>query len=215
MGRPVAVTGAAAAIAAGLAAATGATGDPAGSELTTLAFDRSASDTSVAELRLAQSDAERVTADRSATNNRRSVVAAQQATVEQARAAKLAKQRKEAAEAAARAAARTRVIANAQKDPKAVAQLLMPEYGFGESQWPCLETLWIGESDWRWWAENPSSGAYGIPQSLPARKMATVGADYRTNPVTQIKWGLQYIKDAYGTPCSALDAWESRSPHWY
>ncbi|MGL5862323.1 MAG: hypothetical protein ACRCY9_13810 [Phycicoccus sp.] len=215
MGRPVAVTGAAAAIAAGLAAATGATGDPAGSELTTLAFDRSASDTSVAELRLAQSDAERVTADRSATNNRRSVVAAQQATVEQARAAKLAKQRKEAAEAAARAAARTRVIANAQKDPKAVAQLLMPEYGFGESQWPCLETLWIGESDWRWWAENPSSGAYGIPQSLPARKMATVGADYRTNPVTQIKWGLQYIKDAYGTPCEALDAWESRSPHWY
>ncbi|MGL5818465.1 MAG: hypothetical protein ACRCYR_12935 [Phycicoccus sp.] len=209
------MTGAAAAIAAGLAAATGAAGDPAGSELTALAFDRSASDTSVAELRLAQSDAERVTADRSATNNRRSVVAAQQATADQARAAKLAKQRKEAAEAAARAAARTRVIANAQKDPKAVAQLLMPEYGFGESQWPCLETLWIGESDWRWWAENPSSGAYGIPQSLPARKMATVGADNRTNPVTQIKWGLQYIKDAYGTPCDALDAWESRSPHWY
>ncbi|MGL5928939.1 MAG: hypothetical protein ACRCY8_08395 [Dermatophilaceae bacterium] len=211
----MAVTGAAAAIAAGLAAATGATGNPADSELTTLSFDRAASDTSVAELRLAQSDAERVTADRSATNNRRSVVAAQQATAEQARAAKIAKQRKEAAEAAARAAARKRVIANAQKDPKAVAQLLMPEYGFGESQWPCLETLWIGESDWRWWAENPSSGAYGIPQSLPARKMATVGADYRTNPVTQIKWGLQYIKDAYGTPCDALDAWESRSPHWY
>ncbi|MGL5866102.1 MAG: hypothetical protein ACRCYX_09555 [Dermatophilaceae bacterium] len=215
MGRPAVVTGAAAAIAAGLAAAHGAAGGSGTAELTTLAIDRSASDTSVVELRMAQSDAERVTADRSATNNRRSVVAAQQATAEQARAAKVAKQRKEAAAAAARAAARTRVIANAQKDPKAVARLLLPEYGFGESQWSCLEDLWIGESDWRWWAENPSSGAYGIPQSLPARKMATVGADYRTNPVTQIKWGLQYIKDAYGTPCSALDAWESRSPHWY
>ncbi|MGL4745205.1 MAG: hypothetical protein ACRCXL_12565 [Dermatophilaceae bacterium] len=208
-------TGAVAAITAGFAASSGTIGDSGGSELATLAFDRSASDASAAEFRLAQADAERVAADRSATNNRRSVVAAQVASAERARAAKLAEQRRVAAEAAARAAARQQVIANAQQDPKAVARLLLPEYGFSESQWPCLEDLWIGESDWRWSAENPSSGAYGIPQSLPASKMATVGADYRTNPVTQIKWGLQYIKDAYGSPCSALDAWESRSPHWY
>ena len=90
-----------------------------------------------------------------------------------------------------------------------------PEFGFSEAQWPCLDQLWIGESDWRWWAENPSSGAYGIPQSLPASKMATMGADYRTNPVTQIRWGLDYIKKSYGTPCNALDMWQSRSPHWY
>ena len=60
-----------------------------------------------------------------------------------------------------------------------------------------------------------SSGAYGIPQSLPASKMGTVDDDWRTNPVTQIRWGLQYIKASYGTPCSAWSAWQSRSPHWY
>ena len=76
-------------------------------------------------------------------------------------------------------------------------------------------TLWTRESNWRWYAENPYSGAYGIPQSLPASKMASVGADYRTNPVTQIRWGLQYIRAAYGSPCNALGAWNSRYPHWY
>ena len=62
-------------------------------------------------------------------------------------------------------------------------------------------------------AANASSGAYGIPQSLPGRKMATVGSDWRTNPVTQIKWGLNYIDDRYGTPCSARSF--SRSNNWY
>ena len=64
-------------------------------------------------------------------------------------------------------------------------------------------------------AENSSSGAYGIPQSLPARKMATFGADYRTNPITQIKWGLWYIEQSYGTPCGAWEFWNNRYPHWY
>ena len=100
-------------------------------------------------------------------------------------------------------------------DPKAVAQMLLPEYGFSGSQWPCLDQLWIGESDWRWWAANSSSGAYGIPQSLPGSKMATVGSDWRTNPVTQIRWGLDYIKRSYGSPCNALSQWQARSPHWY
>ena len=102
-----------------------------------------------------------------------------------------------------------------KKDPKAAARQLMPEFGFGAGQWSCLDRLWIGESGWKWNAENPSSGAYGIPQSLPARKMATMGKDYRTNPVTQIRWGLDYIKKSYGTPCNALSKWNSRSPHWY
>ena len=75
--------------------------------------------------------------------------------------------------------------------------------------------LWNGESDWRWWAENPSSGAYGIPQSLPASKMATFGSDYRTNPITQMKWGLWYIEQVYGSPCNAYSTWLARSPHWY
>jgi hypothetical protein len=62
--------------------------------------------------------------------------------------------------------------------------------------------LWQRESGWRYNAENPS-GAYGIPQALPGSKMATAGADWQTNPATQIKWGLGYIQSRYGTPCSA------------
>ncbi|NLJ53173.1 MAG: hypothetical protein GX344_03435 [Intrasporangiaceae bacterium] len=107
-------------------------------------------------------------------------------------------------------------LAAAQENPQAAAQVLMPEFGFtGDGQWQCLVNLWMGESDWRWWVENPSSGAYGIPQSLPADKMATAGDDWRTNPVTQIRWGLEYIKLSYGTPCGAWEFWQAQDPHWY
>ncbi len=91
----------------------------------------------------------------------------------------------------------------------------MPAYGFGSSQWGCLDSLWNGESGWRWSARNPSSGAYGIPQSLPASKMGAAGPDWLVNPTTQIRWGLAYIRGAYGSPCRAWSAWLSRSPHWY
>ncbi len=101
------------------------------------------------------------------------------------------------------AAAEQREIEEARSNPKDVARGLMPEYGFDASQFSCLDSLWAGESDWDYTATNPSSGAYGIPQSLPATKMATAGDDWQTNPITQIRWGLQYIKDAYGTPCEA------------
>jgi hypothetical protein len=77
------------------------------------------------------------------------------------------------------------------------------DQGFSKaSQWPCLYDLWQQESGWNVYAENPS-GAYGIPQSLPGDKMASVGADWQTNPTTQIIWGLGYIKSVYGTPCGA------------
>ena len=104
---------------------------------------------------------------------------------------------------------------SSSSDPQAIAQALLPKFGFATSQMSCLIPLWMGESGWRVNAENSSSGAYGIPQSLPGSKMATAGADWQTNPVTQIKWGLQYIKSSYGTPCGAWSAWQSRSPHWY
>jgi Transglycosylase SLT domain len=75
--------------------------------------------------------------------------------------------------------------------------------GFSKaSQWPCLYDLWQQESGWNVYAENPS-GAYGIPQSLPGDKMASVASDWQTNPTTQIIWGLGYIKSVYGTPCGA------------
>lgn len=81
----------------------------------------------------------------------------------------------------------------------------LPVFGFSQStQWTCLDDLWQQESSWEYDAYN-ASGAYGIPQSLPASKMASAGSDYLTNPDTQIRWGLGYITDVYGTPCAAWD----------
>ncbi|MFD9205967.1 hypothetical protein ACFVZM_06765 [Streptomyces sioyaensis] len=104
-------------------------------------------------------------------------------------------------------------LATAQK----TAQQMLGEFGWGASQWLPLRELWQHESGWRWNAENPGTGAYGIPQALPGKKMASVAADWRTNPATQIKWGLQYIKSRpdYGSPARAWAQWQARSPHWY
>ena len=87
------------------------------------------------------------------------------------------------------------------------------EYGWGETQYTCLEKLWKRESNWRTLAKNRSSGAYGIPQALPGRKMGKTGSDWKTNPITQIKWGAGYIKGRYGTPCKAWD--HSERKNWY
>lgn len=98
---------------------------------------------------------------------------------------------------------------------KAIAQSLLSSFGWPASEFGPLDTLWTGESGWRIDATNPTSGAYGIPQSLPPAKMASAGADWKTNASTQIKWGMGYIKATYGSPSNALAAWQSRSPHWY
>jgi hypothetical protein len=90
---------------------------------------------------------------------------------------------------------------------------LLPAFGFSTAQMPALDKLWTHESNWYERARNPYSGAYGIPQALPATKMATVGADWRTNPATQIKWGLGYIKGRYGTPSNAWSFWQAHN--WY
>jgi hypothetical protein len=98
-------------------------------------------------------------------------------------------------------------------DPQSIAQALLPSYGWSSSEMSCLVPLWDGESGWRVDAENPSSGAYGIPQALPGSKMASAGADWQTNPETQIKWGLGYIQERYGSPCGA---WGFKQGHgWY
>ncbi len=213
--RPVVTTGVLAALVGGAAVAATVTEDTASATQLTLALDQSTTSESTAQSRAALADSVRVTADRVASNAQAAVLVAKDAEVEKARAEALAKKRKAQQERAAREAQRKRILANAQSDPKAVARILLPEYGFGEGQWACLDQLWIGESDWRWWVANSSSGAYGIPQSLPGSKMASVAPDWQTNPVTQIKWGLQYIKSSYGTPCNALNQWLARSPHWY
>jgi len=85
---------------------------------------------------------------------------------------------------------------------QSIAFNLLSSYGFASSQWGCLDDLWERESGWVYNAEN-ASGAYGIPQALPGSKMASAGPDWETDPTTQIKWGLGYIKSTYGTPCNA------------
>jgi hypothetical protein len=98
---------------------------------------------------------------------------------------------------------------------KQIAFNLLGSYGWGGEQQSCIVQLWTGESGWRVNAYNPDSGAYGIPQSLPANKMASVAPDWPTNAATQITWGLNYIRDRYGSPCNALAFWNGKSPHWY
>ena len=96
-----------------------------------------------------------------------------------------------------------------------IARSKMPLYGWDGAEFSCLVDLWNGESGWSWSATNPSSGAYGIPQSLPGWKMASAGSDWLTNPATQITWGMDYIESVYGSPCRTYDTWLARSPHWY
>ena len=121
--------------------------------------------------------------------------------------------RQAAAAQTARDAQRQSLVDNAKKDPKGAARAMLADLGFADSQFSCLSSLWTRESNWLYTATNPSSGAYGIPQALPASKMASAGADYRTNPVTQITWGLGYIQDRYGSPCGAWA--HSQSTGWY
>lgn len=90
---------------------------------------------------------------------------------------------------------------------------LKNKFPLWKTQWGCLDKLWKIESGWRWWADNPYSAAYGIPQANPGSKMKSAGADWKTNPRTQIKWGLKYIDGRYKTPCAALK--HHRNKGWY
>ncbi|MFT4211155.1 MAG: phospholipase [Microbacterium sp.] len=119
----------------------------------------------------------------------------------------------DAAQAAAEAAAAALAAANTPAAAQATArQMAADDYGWGDSQFQCLLSLWNRESSWNFEAYN-SSGAYGIPQALPGSKMASAGSDWRTNAVTQIAWGLAYIDGSYGSPCSAWA--HSESYNWY
>ncbi len=82
-------------------------------------------------------------------------------------------------------------------------EMAKESYGWGSYQFACLDALWTKESNWNYRARNPRTGAHGIPLALPATKMEVVGTDWRTNPVTQIQWGLRYINIRYETPCKA------------
>ena len=101
-------------------------------------------------------------------------------------------------------------MARTQIGAKKVAQVILTqEYGFDDSQFTCLNSLWTKESHWNYKAHNYRSGAHGIAQALPAEKMSVVATDWRTNPVTQIRWGIRYITMRYDTPCKAWSKWKS------
>jgi hypothetical protein len=106
-------------------------------------------------------------------------------------------------------AARTTSKAAVSGSPRVIARALVAD----AKQFTCFSHVIDRESRWKTTARNPSSGAYGIPQALPARKMASAGSDWRTNPRTQISWALSYMNSRYGSPCGAWSFWQSH--HWY
>ena len=142
-----------------------------------------------------------------------SVAAAQKAADEKTAAAKKAAEAKRAAAVSTSRDSTRPPAASFSGSPQAYASSMLPSYGWGQGQMGCLVSLWNRESGWNASAMNASSGAYGIPQSLPGSKMASAGADWRTNPATQIRWGLGYIKATYGSPCGAWG--HSQATGWY
>ncbi len=98
-------------------------------------------------------------------------------------------------------------------DARTIARAMVADRGWSSGQFACLDSLWTRESNWNPMADNPTSSAYGIPQALPGSKMASAGADWRTNPATQISWGLGYIADRYGDPCGAWNHFQTKN--WY
>jgi hypothetical protein len=152
-----------------------------------------------------------------------------QASVEQQYAAGVAAAQAAAAAAAAKAAAAAANTGGSGADgvapppgmtvdpaaAQAYANSRLSAFGWGRGQMDCLIKLWNHESGWRADAYNSSSGAYGIPQSLPGSKMASAGSDWMTNQNTQVDWGLDYINRSYGSPCAAWSFEMSHTPNWY
>ncbi|MGW0548351.1 aggregation-promoting factor C-terminal-like domain-containing protein [Streptomyces altiplanensis] len=130
-----------------------------------------------------------------------------------AKAAEEAKEREEKEQVASRSATRDASSFSAKSsytvaEVQAMARQMVPG-----DQFQCFSNIVNHESTWNYQASNPSSGAYGLVQALPASKMSSAGADWQTNPATQIKWGLNYMDERYGSPCGAWSFWQAN--HWY
>ncbi len=100
----------------------------------------------------------------------------------------------------------------ASGSPEQIAESMLRSFGWSSGQFSCLYPLWEHESGWSVTAANPD-GAYGIPQALPGAKMASAGPDWQTNAATQIRWGLEYIRSMYGSPCGAWG--HEQATGWY
>ncbi|MFJ5835461.1 lytic transglycosylase domain-containing protein [Streptomyces shenzhenensis] len=168
-----------------------------------------------------QADAQAIAADASAKKD--AEVAARKAAAETAiakkeaaeKAAKAAKEREEAAKAASRSQSASAGSASFPvQSSYTVAQIqAMARQMVASSQYQCFSNIVDHESSWNYRAVNASSGAYGLFQALPGSKMSSAGADWQTNPATQIKWGLNYMDSRYGSPCDAWAFWQAN--HWY
>ncbi|MGW2748170.1 aggregation-promoting factor C-terminal-like domain-containing protein [Streptomyces sp. NPDC001450] len=165
-----------------------------------------------------QADAQAIAADASAKKD--AEAAARKAAAETAVAKKAAAEKAEK-EAKARAEAQkatTRSTRDSSSFPVqssySVAQIqAMARQMVASGQFQCFSNIVDHESSWNYRAVNASSGAYGLFQALPGSKMSSVGADWQTNPATQIKWGLNYMNSRYGSPCEAWSFWQAN--HWY
>ena len=123
---------------------------------------------------------------------------------------KKARAKAAAAEKKRRAAIKAQGYEVGVTDPREIAQQILDnKFDYGSDQFSCFDWIIKHESNWNVHAQNASSGAYGLPQSLPGSKMASVASDWRDNPATQIIWGVQYMKSRYGSPCGAKSHWES------
>ncbi|MEU1517347.1 transglycosylase SLT domain-containing protein [Streptomyces sp. NPDC005811] len=142
-------------------------------------------------------------------------VAKQKAAVAKAEAEKEAKEAKERAEAETKSTASSGSTASFPQqasytvaEVQAIARQIVPA-----GQFQCFSNIVNHESTWNYQAVNPTSGAYGLVQAYPGSKMSSAGADWRTNPATQIKWGLNYMNERYGSPCDAWDYWQANGSY--
>ncbi|RST18574.1 lytic transglycosylase domain-containing protein [Streptomyces sp. WAC05374] len=139
--------------------------------------------------------------------------AAADAEAEEARKAEEERKEAEAAERASRDEVRSASSFAPQSSYSVAEVQAMARQMVPGDQFQCFSNIVDHESTWNYRATNPSSGAYGLVQALPGSKMASAGADWQTNPATQIKWGLNYMNERYGSPCGAWDFWQAN--HWY
>jgi len=169
-----------------------------------------------------QADAQAIAADASAKKDAEEAarkqaaedaIAKQKAAEKAAQAEKEAKARKAAEEAASRSATRDASSFSVQSSYTVAQIQAMARQMVPSGQFQCFSNIVNHESSWNYRAVNASSGAYGLFQALPGSKMSSVGSDWQTNPATQIKWGLNYMNDRYGSPCEAWSFWQANS--WY
>ncbi|NGO47454.1 aggregation-promoting factor C-terminal-like domain-containing protein [Streptomyces ureilyticus] len=167
-----------------------------------------------------QADSQAIAADTTAKKDAEAAArkkAAEDAVSKQKAAEKAAQEAKEREEAKKEAASRS-----ATRDPSSFAP--QSSYTIAEvqsmarqivpaDQFQCFSNIVDHESSWNYQADNPTSDAFGLVQALPGSKMSSAGADWQTNPATQIKWGLGYMEDRYGGPCGAWEFWQANN--WY